>query len=101
MIDGTAEDIARDYHTLVKELAAYGGGLAEKRRIVALNKADAVGDDAELLVDLLAAEGVPVDFVISGVTGHGLPPLLRELRKQIENARMASEPVEEATEWKP
>ena len=40
LVDGTQEDVAQAYKTVVGELAAYGGGLAEKNVIVALNKID-------------------------------------------------------------
>src|SRR5215813_9754276 len=47
LVDGTSEDVARDYRTVREELAAYGGGLAEKKELVALNKCDAL-DEKEI-----------------------------------------------------
>ncbi|MDR3462350.1 MAG: GTPase ObgE [Beijerinckiaceae bacterium] len=42
LVDATGEHAGKDYKTVRAELAAYGGGLAEKREIVALSKIDAV-----------------------------------------------------------
>src|SRR5215207_5970712 len=42
LVDGTGEHAGRDYKTVRDELQVYGHGLAEKREVVALSKADAV-----------------------------------------------------------
>src|SRR6202007_2958777 len=42
LVDGTGGDAGEAYRTVRDELAAYGQGLAAKREIVALNKADAL-----------------------------------------------------------
>ena len=47
LVDVTADNAGADYRTIRRELAAYGGGLAQKAEIVALSKADAV-DSATL-----------------------------------------------------
>ena len=60
LVDGTAADPVADYRTIVGELEAYGGGLADKTRIVALNKADALGEGSlRTSQTCCAAEGVP------------------------------------------
>lgn len=87
LLDGTTEDPVADYHTIVGELDAYGGGLTDKPRIVALSKADALGGDADGLADLLRAEGIPIQHVISAVSGEGIPALLRAARAEILEAR--------------
>ena len=88
LIDCTADDIVKDYHTIRNELAAYGGGLADKPEIIGLNKADALGD--ELAEDqrqiLEEAIGRPV-FLVSGVSGEGVQPILRQLIKHVEDNR--------------
>ena len=38
LIDGTSETVAEDYATIIHELEAYGGDLAQKPRVTALNK---------------------------------------------------------------
>ncbi len=45
LVDGTAEDVAADYATIIGELEAYGGALADKPRVTALNKIDALDDE--------------------------------------------------------
>ena len=42
LIDGAAGDVVRAWRTVREELAAYGGGLAEKPELIGLNKADAM-----------------------------------------------------------
>ncbi len=101
LIDGTSSDVLADYETIVGELHAYGGELADKRRIVVVNKADALGEQADDLVTLLREEGIPVHSAISGVTGAGVPEVLRALRREILAGRRAEagEPEEEV--WRP
>jgi GTP-binding protein len=88
LVDGTSGTITRDYRTIVTELAAYAGALAGKPRITALNKADAL--DARILSArrraLEKASGGPV-FVISAVSGQGLPEVLRALQAEIARGR--------------
>ena len=88
LVDGTAADVAGDYRTVRGELEAYGAGLAEKHEIVALNKCDALEDDAiEARRKALAkASGRPV-FMLSGVTGNGVTTILRALLAEIDRAR--------------
>ena len=102
LIDGTSDDVLGDYHTIEGELEAYGHGLAEKPRIVALNKADALGEAAEDIATLLREEGVPVDHVISAATGMGVQGVLRDLRRRILAAREAEARAgEEEEAWTP
>lgn len=77
-ITGTeAADPAEAMRVVEEELAAYGAGLEDKPRLVALNKLDLA--DAELVdafrSELLAA-GADKVFAISGATGAGIPELL-------------------------
>ena len=66
------------------ELQAYGGGLAEKHQIVALNKIDALDADMieERRAELAAASGQDV-HVISGVAGICVRDLTFALEKVI------------------
>ena len=89
LIDGTSNDVLTDYNTIVGELEAYGGELADKPRIVVVNKADALGEQAEDLVILLREEGIPIHSAISGVSGKGVPEVLRAMRREILAARRA------------
>ncbi|MDR5653655.1 GTPase ObgE [Ruixingdingia sedimenti] len=99
LVDGTSSTITRDYRTIVAELEAYGHGLADKPRITALNKADAL--DAKTLSTrrraLEKASGGQV-FVLSAATGKGVTEVLRALWAEIRDER--AEPEEDAP-WQP
>jgi GTP-binding protein len=88
LVDGTAEDIAGAYIAIRDELIAYGGGLAEKPEVLALNKCDALTAEAiaEKSAALAAAAGHPA-AVLSGATGLGVEAVLRELRAFITKGR--------------
>ena len=80
LIDGTLDDVAGAYQTVCREVEAYGGGLAEKPKLVVLNKADSLSDkDKAEKQELLAlASGAEV-AVISGISGDGLKTLMAVL----------------------
>ena len=102
LVDGTSDTIAEDYQTIIDELEAYGGELATKTRVTALNKIDALDEEerAEAKAELEAAVGGPV-FMMSGVSREGLPEVLRAVRAEIEGDRERSKPAEEAETWRP
>lgn len=99
LVDGTSNDIATDYATIIGELEAYGGDLADKPRITVLNKVDALDADlrTEAIAELEAASGGPV-LQMSGVSREGLDGVLRALRSMIDAAN-APEDVSEP--WQP
>ncbi|MBY0447671.1 MAG: 50S ribosome-binding GTPase, partial [Hyphomonadaceae bacterium] len=103
LIDATQESATRAYRTVRAELEAYGGGLADKAELVALNKCDALdaASVARKRAALSRAIGKPV-AVISGVSGAGVVELLREAAGPILAARAARAPVQaEADGWRP
>ncbi|UWS01721.1 GTPase ObgE [Phaeobacter inhibens] len=102
LVDGTSETVAEDYQTIINELEAYGGELAEKPRITALNKIDSLDDEerAEAKAALEAAVGGPV-FMMSGVSREGLNEVLRSMRTQIDEDRLRQQPQEEQDTWQP
>lgn len=103
LVDGTAEDVAADYLVVLGELEAYGEGLAEKPRLVALNKADALSaaEIAEKTAALREA-GAPEPLVISAATGLGVTEALRTLRSTIRAAReRAADALREPEAWTP
>jgi GTPase len=100
LVDGTSESVAEDYRTILAELAAYGQGLAEKPRVVALNKIDALDDETKG-ARLSALEAVAGKVhAISGVSGAGIAEVLRVLRRTAAEAR-AGEMPEEHGPWRP
>ena len=102
LVDGTSEDVAGDYQTIIDELEAYGGELANKPRITALNKVDALDDEerAEARAALEAAAGEKV-LMLSGVSREGLNEVLRAVRAEIDDDRIRQKPVEEQEPWRP
>ncbi|MBY8974172.1 GTPase ObgE [Rhodobacteraceae bacterium NNCM2] len=103
LVDATSNDVLGDYQTVTEELKAYGGGLDEKPRVVVLNKTDAMtAQEADDLVTLLREEGVPIHSAISGVTGQGVPEVLRELQARIDAAKEpVADPAAEEETWTP
>ncbi|MEP4038792.1 GTPase ObgE [Pseudophaeobacter sp.] len=102
LVDGTSDDVAGDYQTIIDELEAYGGELANKPRVTALNKVDALDDEerAEALAALEAAVGEKV-LMMSGVSREGLNEVLRAVRAEIDDDRIRQKPVEEQEPWRP
>jgi GTP-binding protein len=100
LVDGTSSTITKDYRTIVAELDAYGHGLADKPRITAINKIDAL--DAKTLSTrrraLEKASGDKV-FAISGASGQGLQDVLRALMAAIAADRAPAE--QDAPAWRP
>ncbi|SEP61671.1 GTPase ObgE [Thalassovita taeanensis] len=103
LVDGSSGTLIEDYHTIIGELNAYGGGLAEKPRITVLNKIDALDDEerAFLRDELAEASGGPV-MLMSGVSREGVEDVLRALRAQIDDNRLRHRLAEEEEEtWRP
>jgi GTP-binding protein len=102
LIDGTSETVAQDYATIIGELEAYGGKLAEKQRVTVLNKIDALDDEQRetARAALEEASGGPV-MMMSGVAGLGVTEVLRALRGQIDDERLRQQPAQEDEPWHP
>jgi GTP-binding protein len=105
LIDVHGTDPAEAMQIVEDELTAYGAGLDEKPRLIALNKTDLV--DAEL-VEAFTAElkeaGAERVFPISGATGAGLDVLLDAVIEHLPAATVTERPtgeVEEEGETKP
>jgi GTPase len=103
LIDGTSETVADDYVTIIRELEAYGGDLAQKPRVTALNKIDALDDETReaRITELQHAVGGPV-LAMSGVSREGLDEVLRLVRRRILGARQAEAAGQATSEtWSP
>ncbi len=102
LVDGTSETVAEDYATIIAELEAYGGALAEKPRITVLNKIDALDEEerASTSAKLEKACGSPV-MQMSGVAREGVTEVLRALRGEIDEDRLRHRAPEEETPWQP
>ncbi|WP_456388165.1 GTPase ObgE [Profundibacter sp.] len=108
LVDATSEDVAEDYRVIINELELYGGHLADKPRVTALNKIDALDDEerAAKFAELSAVVDGPV-MQMSGVSREGLVEVLRAVRVEITEDRLRQkkadqiESGEEATGWRP
>jgi GTP-binding protein len=102
LIDGTQSEIVRAYRTIRHELKAYGHGLADKPEILVLNKIDAIpaGLLSRKRASLMKASGHDV-FAMSGVSGEGVPHVLRALAKAVNrNCKHQTGPTSRQT-WSP
>ena len=107
LIDVQGTDPAEALDIVEEELAAYGAGLDEKPRLIALNKIDLV--DAELVrafVAELKAAGAERVFPISGATGAGMDALLDAVNGYLPAATVTERPTGEREEtdetpWSP
>ena len=97
LVDGAAGSVVDSWRTIRGELEAYGAGLLDKPEILVLNKSDAMSP-RELSARksaLAKASGSPV-FVASGVSGEGLPDVLRALMNFVNVARADRQEAQKA-----
>ena len=89
IIDGTLENIDKDYKTITKELKEFDEKLAKRNEIIVLNKIDALTEEEikEKLKDLKKVVKTKKVFPISGITREGLQPLLFEIVQQLEEIK--------------
>ena len=96
LIDINGHDPADALQVIEEELAAYGNGLDEKPRLIALNKIDLV--DTELVKAFskeLKAAGASKVYPISGATGKGLDKLLDAVIDFLPSATVTERPAGE------
>lgn len=91
LVDGTQDDIAASYRTVRKELVEYGAGLEDKPEIVVLTKCDALSEDdikkkASKLARAAKCKTADVSR-ISGVSGAGVPELMRRALDYVDAMR--------------
>jgi GTPase len=107
LVDVHGTDPAEAMQIVQDELEAYGSGLAEKPRLIVLNKIDLVDKE---LVEAFAAElkdaGAERVFPISGATGAGIEALLDAVCEYLPAATVTERPVGEQEEgdeqpWSP
>ncbi|AUN30294.1 GTPase ObgE [Niveispirillum cyanobacteriorum] len=88
LIDGTQEDVQLAYRTIRRELRMYGGGLADKKEIVVLNKVDALTEEEiEFKRTKLRRSAKKPVFVMSGAAGEGVQEVLYALLNIIKEGR--------------
>jgi GTPase len=88
LIDGAAGPVVRAWRTVRRELTAYDAGLPAKPELIALNKTDAMTarEAATRQAALEKASGCKV-MLLSGVTGQGVPEILRALQAAVAESR--------------
>ncbi len=92
LIDITQDDPVKAYKTIRNELKQYGNGLADKPEIVALNKADALGQElSEDVAKTFQKKTKTKPFLISGVSREGVDKVLFALNDVIQKNRTAQD----------
>ncbi len=103
LVAGTQEDVAQAYHTVRREIEAYGEDLAERAEIVALSMVDTLNAEerAEKSAELGQACGQQV-YEVSAVSREGVDTVLRALWKEITDYKQAKVAAEaENKAWSP
>ena len=107
LIDINGTDPADALEIIEEELAAYGNGLEDKPRIIALNKIDLVDTElVRMFTKELKVAGAKKVFPVSGATGQGMDKLLDAVIGYLPAATGTERPAgerEEAdtSEWSP
>ncbi len=107
LIDITGPDPADAMAVIEEELANYGEGLADKPRLIALNKIDlADAELAQAFARELEDAGAARVFPISGASGQGLDALLDAVLDRLPAATATERPAGEqedadARPWSP
>lgn len=90
LIDVYSDDIAKDYKTIIDELAAYQTDLSRRPQIVALTKIDGV-DKQHLVSQIKKLRKIlpksRLLLAISAPSGEGINELLRAVRSQVEKSK--------------
>ena len=82
MIPGDTDDIRHDYEVLLGELATYNPEMLQKRRVLAITKADLLDEELMQMLSDDLPDDLPVLF-ISAVTGYHIPQLKDLLWKEL------------------
>jgi GTP-binding protein len=84
LVDASSDDVVRDLAVVEQELEAYGQGLNERPRLVALNKVELLLEEEleERLAAAAAHCGVPV-LAVSAATNRHLDKLLAAVWQEL------------------
>jgi GTP-binding protein len=105
LIDATQESATEAYRTVRHEIEAYGGDLAEKPELVALNKIDALTPAEANRKRAALARAIGKDVrLVSGVSGAGVRDLMNEIaallrERRAAESQLATKGISEA--WRP
>ncbi len=109
LIDIAGDDPVEAMRVVEEELEAYGEGLADKPRLVALNKLDLADEElGEAFAEELIAAGADKVFPVSGASGEGIDALLDAVLSYLPdrtstetNAAEVEDQPEDGGEWSP
>ncbi len=102
LVDGTQDDVAEAYRVIRGELEKYGGGLADKPEIVALNKIDAMtSDEISEKARQLKKACKQAPLRISGASQKGVPDAIKKLYEIITTDRQAQRAARVEAEMTP
>jgi GTP-binding protein len=94
VVDAGRPDAPADIATIETEIAAYGRGLADRPRLVALNKIDLpeAREAVPGLAAALAARGIP-SLAVSGASREGVDDLLRAIFERCPPREVTASPA--------
>jgi GTPase len=102
LVDGTSETVAQDFAVIDRELELYSETVHQKPRVVALNKIDALdAEEQESRAKALEEACGQRVYRLSGVTGAGVPQVLRALMTEIDARRRNEQAPAEDAPWQP
>jgi GTP-binding protein len=82
MVPADADDLVKEYNILVGELREYNPELLDKKRVLAVTKADLLDDELRSAV-MSHLPGAIQTVLISSVTGYGVQDLIEILWKEL------------------
>ena len=101
LVDANGDHAGRDYKTVRHELDAYGGGLTDKREVVALSKVDTCEPDhLKKQVDRLRRACGSTPIRLSSATNGNVTETLRALARIIDMGKTEEAKTEEPA-WQP
>jgi GTP-binding protein len=104
LVDAPSADPVESWRVVRGELESYGAGLSDKPEIVALSRADLVGEDqlGNVLATLEKATGAPI-FPVSAPLGDGIGPVLDAVIERLGQAATETPPDEAEPQrpWSP
>lgn len=90
LLDGTRDDLLRDYDTVLKELSAYNEELLKRPQIVAINKIDLLtAQEIKEKPKVLKKRGME-PLLISALEGKGVKELIYRVWEELERLRKDS-----------
>ena len=102
LVDVNGEHAGKDYKTIRHELKEYGGGLVDKREIVALSKVDVCEPDhLKKQVDRLRRACGVTPIRLSSATRTHVTEVLRALATVIDAGKVEEAKAEETADWAP